>query len=140
MDQDLFRHQIRLRGPWQFAWQHDHAPAGTFQHPDDWPQTIGNRSGTIALRRRFHAPTNIDAHEEVFVVLTGVNGTGTIRLNDKSLGGFETTRSTWEFRLPRDLPRFNELAIDVSFPASTPETPLTGLYDTVLLEIRGPAK
>ena len=106
------------------------------QHPEDWPHVVGKRIGTLKLTRRFHAPTNLDADEEVFVVLSGVFGAGDVTLNGQPLGAFDLTETTWEFRLPHDLPRFNELAVVLTWPERTSESHPTGLYDVVLLEIR----
>ena len=72
----------------------------------------------------------------MFVVLTGVQGSGEVRLNGQPLGIFGETQSQWEFPVPRPLPFSNELAITVTFAAPTAAAPQVGLYDVVALEIR----
>jgi hypothetical protein len=128
-------HRIRLRGPWNYAWIDAAGHIGaaeTRKHPDDWATFIGDRSGRVRLTRTFHAPTNLDETEQVFVVLTGVHGAGTVLLNGQSLGDIPPHQNACEFAVPLPLPFSNELTIDVSFAAAAP----TGLYDVVTLEIR----
>ncbi len=127
-------HRIRLRGPWNYAWIDAAGNVGateTRKHPDGWAAFIGEKSGRVRLTRTFHAPTNLDDTEQVFVVLTGVNGTGEVLLNGQHLGDIPP-HNACEFAAPLPLPFSNELTIDVSFAASAP----TGLYDVVALEIR----
>ena len=96
MTDDRPAHRIRLRGPWQFTWRNreDQSPdsCGTMQHPDDWRRIVGSRSGVLELTRRFHAPTNLDADETVCLLLTGVFGSGDVRLNNEEIGRFVRNR------------------------------------------------
>lgn len=137
MTHDPAVHRIRLRGPWQFARLDGREPStGTFQHPEEWKQTVGDQGGSLELRRKFHAPSNLDDDEDVFLVLTGVRGDGQVNLNGTTIGEFTSAQTVWEFLLPRPLPRFNQLTISISFPPATSDLFQTGLYDVVLLEIR----
>lgn len=133
-------HRIRLRGPWMYHWlDAEGRPAGAdaaLRHPEDWPQRAGLLAGRMELTRNFHAPSNLDPHEAVFVVLTGVQGSGEVRLNGQPLGSFGRQESACEFACPLPLPFFNVLTIDVSFPAATDVSPQIGLYGVVELQIR----
>lgn len=106
------------------------------KHPDDWPGFVGARGGGVELTRTFSAPSNLDADEGVFVVLTGVLGTGTIRLNDVVIGTFTEERRSWEFAIPQPMPFFNVLTITVRFPPPTAAVPQVGVNGDVVLEIR----
>jgi hypothetical protein len=132
-------HRIRLRGPWKFAWVDDNGRVGSVEvrkHPDDWEDFTDAKAGRIRLSRTFHAPTNVEDTEQIFVVLTGVRGEGDVSLNGQSLGHFTPSQRTCEFPLPGPLPFSNELTITVSFDAATPTEPQVGVYDVVELEIR----
>ena len=140
MTPDESGHRIRLRGPWTFQWLDDAGNplgvTGTLRHPADWPHVVGIRSGRMQLTRNFHAPSNLDPDEGVFVVLTGVQGDGAVRLNGKLLGIFGRLQTACEFPCPLPLPFSNVLTIVVSFPAATDVSPDVGLFGTVELEIR----
>jgi hypothetical protein len=133
-------HRIHLRGPWQAAWcdenGHPLSAPIRLRHPDNWPAFVANRAGRVLLERTFHAPTNLEPHESVFVVLTGVRGEGEVRLNGQSLGKFDDRNLAYEFAVPLPLPFSNSLVIQVAFPASASDRPDVGVYGAVALEIR----
>lgn len=133
-------HRIRLRGPWKIEQglgpDREFGSAEVRKHPDEWPDIIQSGCERVRMSRVFHAPTNVDADETVFVVLTGVCGEGTVCLNGRQIGQFTAEQSSWKFAIPFELPFQNELSITVTYPQpSAAQTPV-GVYDVVALEIR----
>lgn len=106
------------------------------RHPDDWPAVVEGRAGRMSLTRTFHAPTNLETSDELFLVLTEVHGRGDVRLNGRNLGCFHEEQSCWVYRLPRPLPRFNTLEIRVAYPQPTETQAQVGVSGVVALEIR----
>lgn len=137
-------HRIRLRGPWKYRWLNTNAPAvaepQTFRHPEEWLDLIAGKTGRMELSRVFHAPTNMEPHEQLFVVLTGVHATGEVFLNGASLGPFDTHVNCYEFGCPLPLPWTNTLTIELAFGAITVPSMIPGLYDSVELVIRTPLR
>jgi hypothetical protein len=135
-------HRIRLIGPWEFAWRTStgdgaeldgKAASGTIKMPCDWQSIFGSRGGKVAFSRRFHRPTNLEPHERVLIVLTGVGGSGTIRLNGDSLLEFSDADSV-EADVTNKLEAFNLLEIEVEHQPIAGK--LGGLHSPVVLEIR----
>lgn len=87
----------------------------------------------MILRRTFHAPSNLDPHESVHVLLTGLKGQGAIRLNGVELGEFSEADSTAEFQFPLPLPFTNQLEICVRWDESAEPV---GVFGAVAMEIR----
>jgi len=136
------RHRIRLMGPWEFAWDEtsgeESPPAteGTTAMPCDWSSLFGPATGTVTFRRRFHRPSNLEAHERVWLVCTGVRGRGTVALNDERLSEFDCIGEATECDVTSHLAAFNVVSIRLSVDESAqPSTP-SGLYEPVVLEIR----
>lgn len=103
--------------------------------PCGWEQLFGSASGTATFSRKFHRPSNLEPHERVLIVLTGVGGEGTLSLNDKPLSQFAATDSTVEADATSELRPFNVLAVQITFdPAARVAG---GLFAPVVLEIRG---
>lgn len=133
-------HRIRLIGPWEFAWRSStgdgaEAESGTIKMPCDWQSVFGVRGGRVAFSRRFHRPTNLDPHEQVLIVLTGVGGNGTIRLNGDFLLEFRAVDSA-EVDVTNKLQAFNLLEIEIEYQPI--EGSLGGLHAPVALEIHNP--
>ena len=101
--------------------------------PCDWQSIFGSRGGKVAFSRRFHRPTNLEPHERVLIVLTGVGGSGTIRLNGDSLLEFSDADSV-EADVTNKLEAFNLLEIEVEHQPIAGK--LGGLHSPVVLEIR----
>ena len=138
-------HRIRLIGPWSFEWQPasemvsaSNLPgeiAGTVKMPSDWRSLFGEYAGCVAFSRRFHRPTNLDPHEQVWIVLTGVGGDARVSLNGEELAQFRDGEAA-EVDVTSRLQRFNELSIQISYQPQDASRP-GGLYEPVVLEIRG---
>ena len=95
-------HVIRLRGPWEYeplvrVWidasgarreSRESLPAAGRAHlPADWGLTLGpDFRGRVRYTRRFGLPTNLEPHEEVWLVVEGVDYFGSLALNDTPLG------------------------------------------------------
>lgn len=135
-------HCIRLIGPWDYVWQPSApvcsegrpiAQTGTLKMPCSWESVFGSQGGVGIFSRRFHRPTNLDAHEAVLIVLTGVGARGTIRLNGATLREFEREDST-EVDVKKWLLPFNVLEIELEYHPA--EGTVGGLHQPVILEIR----
>ena len=151
-------HRIRLVGPWDFTWREapesDDGPdeleprsinptrTGSVPMPCDWQALFGTAAGCATFSRRFHRPTNLDANEQVVIILTGVGGGGKLSLNGSVLTEFTSTTEPVEADVTDRLLPFNVLEVSIHFrPATAPE-PATGppnpggLFAPVVLEIR----
>ena len=125
-------HVIRLRGPWEYEplartfvaadgtrreIADDLPSAGRVHLPADWGQSLGaDFRGRVRYTRRFGLPTNLEAHEDVWLVVDGVDYFGTVAINGQALGevvGFQTPR---EFEIRNLLADRNFLTLDVELP------------------------
>jgi hypothetical protein len=123
-------HVIRLRGPWEYeplarVWvgaggarreDRDSLPsAGRGQLPADWGLTLGaDFRGRVRYSRRFGLPTNLEPHEQVWLVAEGVDYSGTLELNGTALG--EVTGYIGppaEFNITRILSERNVLVFEI---------------------------
>ena len=144
-------HRIRLVGPWDFTWREAlesgddsdgleirPTKSGNTQMPCDWQALFGAAAGCATFSRRFHRPTNLDAREQVVIVLTGVGGEGTISLNGTVMSEFTSSAGSVETNVTDRLMAFNVLEVCVRFsPALESQSP-GGLFAPVVLEIRAP--
>lgn len=104
--------------------------------PVDWRTLFGDVAGQATFRRKFHRPTNLESHERVILVLTGVRGRGTVSLNDTLLGEFSAIGEAIEFDTTRFLNPFNTVSVQLTFdPQEAPSLP-GGLYAPVAIDIR----
>ncbi len=104
--------------------------------PCDWQALFGAAAGCATFSRRFHRPTNLDAHEQVVIVLTGVGGDGTISLNGAVLSEFTSTAGSVEADVTDRLQAFNVLEVCVRFSPAFESLSPGGLFAPVVLEIR----
>ena len=144
-------HRIRLVGPWDFTWREASetkddsdgleirpTKSGSIQMPCDWQALFSTEAGCATFSRRFHRPTNLEAREQVVIVLTGVGGEGTMSLNGTVLLEFTRAASSVEADVTHRLLAFNLLEVCVRFsPALESQNP-GGLFAPVVLEIRAP--
>jgi hypothetical protein len=104
--------------------------------PRDWQSLFGSDAGCATFSRRFHRPTNLEPHEQVVIVLTGVGGRGTLSLNGEVLSEFASDAEAVEADVTQRLQAFNVLEVCVCFdPGLVPQRP-GGLFAPVVLEIR----
>ena len=135
-------HRIRLLGPWEFAWEGSaggktpRVAEGTTAMPCDWHSLFGPVAGTATFRRRFHRPSNLEPQEQVWLICTGVRGSGSVSLNDEFLSEFSSDGEAVECEVTSHLQPFNVVSIRLT--VSTLEAPqhLGGLFEPVILEIR----
>jgi hypothetical protein len=130
-------HVIRLRGPWEYeplarVWidangerrenRESLPPAGRVQLPADWGLTLGaDFRGRVRYTRRFGLPTNLEPHDEVWLVVDGVDSFGALALNDTPLGdvaGYLGPPA--EFHVTQLLGERNILTLDVELPDFAP--------------------
>lgn len=135
-------HRIRLLGPWEFVWEGASGAEtplvteGITAMPCDWGRLFGAVAGTASFRRRFHRPSNLDAHERVWLICTGVRGRGTVSLNDEQLSEFDSDGEAVECEVTSRLAPFNVVNIRLSVGAIEEHQPPGGLFEPVVLEIR----
>ena len=136
-------HRIRLLGPWEFVWEGSAGgetplvTEGTTAMPCDWRSLFGSVAGTSTFRRRFHCPSNLDPNERVWLICTGVRGLGTVSLNDEQLSEFNSDGESVECEVTSHLQPFNVASIRLSVGVvGEPQSP-GGLFEPVVLEIRG---
>lgn len=152
-------HRMHLKGPWEYevlgvatalesaaeshaapnvpATRSDVPLTGTVRMPSAWQDVFGTFRGSIRFQRRFHAPTNLDEHEKVFVVFDGIGGTACVAMNDTLLGEIPRETSTAEFDITRLLEKSNRLRVEIRYNGATDQnSPQGGLWGPVALEIR----
>ena len=135
-------HRIRLLGPWEFVWEEPSGTEtppvteGTTAMPCDWHSLFGPVAGTATFRRRFHRPSNLEPHERVWLICTGVRGCGTVLLNNEQLSEFAADGEAVECEVTSRLQPFNVVSIRLSVGTVDEQQPLGGLFEPVVLEIR----
>ena len=137
---------MRLHGPWQYEWlSQDPSDSivprtGRVKIPIQWKSLFGDVAGKACFRRRFHKPTNLEAHERVYIVLEEIKGRVQISINDSVLGTADNPQETIDYEITEYLEPFNELSVEIEFdPAATSRkedsTPVI-LWECVAIEIR----
>ena len=125
-------HVIRLRGPWDYrpiarVWIGRDGermestlqlpPPGRVQLPADWGLTLGaDFRGRVRYTRNFGLPTNLEPHEEVWLVVDGADYFGTISLNGMPLGEVIGFTRAVEFAVSPLLKPRNRLEFEVELP------------------------
>lgn len=130
-------HRMFLKGPWEVRRLDREGPARRVRLPASW-QTIfpGSNCGRAEFRRKFNQPTNLEAHEHVWIVFQGVRGTASVDLNGQRLGGIDIADDTAEFEITPHLALHNELIVQLTFEANDSSEQPGGLWGPVALEIR----
>ena len=127
-------HRIQLKGPWEVRrLDQDKPPTRVFM-PASWVAIFGEESGRAEFRRKFNQPTNLESHEQVWVVFDGVGGEGLFRINGQIIGSISAP--TAEFEITRQLSLHNELIVELTVFADRASDPQSGLWGLVTLEIR----
>ena len=129
-------HRIYLKGPWDVSRLDRDEPAVRVVMPASWQTLFGDESGRAEFRRKFNLPTNLEAHEQVWIVFDGLRGEIAVSLNGQRLGQIADSEETAEFEITRHLVLHNELIVDVNFGGADPGSRPGGLWGTVALEIR----
>lgn len=144
-------HRIHLRGPWRFepivgANQLANGPigrsdaqlpaAGTAQLPAPWSTFLESFRGTVAFRRRFHRPNNLEPHERVAVVLEGVVGSGRVSLNGHPLGAIDAVSHAFHCDVTELLSGNDELMVELEFVADANDSKSSLPWQSAALEIR----
>ncbi len=141
-----YPHPMRLRGPWNWATLPPATPAsGKLNVPADWSEVLGaDTPGPVRFSRHFQAPARLEPHERLFLVFTGIDAAGTVRVNGSELTKITSGyphRSSYDIT-PLLKPR-NLLEIDVLVPPDAPrygrEGQAGGLMREIALEVRAEA-
>jgi hypothetical protein len=125
-------HIIRLRGPWQleplrryinrgdgcFDRSVDGLPhSARAKMPADWAATLGaDFRGLVRYRRTFHQPTDLEPHEQVWLVVEPPRSHGAVRLGGKLLGEVVWGGPAGRFDITALLADNCTLEIDVAHP------------------------
>lgn len=129
-------HRMHLKGPWDFYWLDREEPDGRAVMPMSWRELFGAESGRVEFRRKFNMPTNLEAHEHVWIVFDGIGGESTVSVNRELLGHIAADQSNAEFEITSLLNVHNELCVALSFDPARVPPELGGLWGPVALEIR----
>lgn len=124
-------HSIRLLGPWQlkvvavFAERADGGydvrtsdlpPGAKATMPADWADAFGPHFlGRVRYRRTFQKPTGLDG-ARVWLVVEPPRSSGTVNLNDISLGTVRCGDALGRFEVTDILSDRNTLEVNVSHP------------------------
>jgi len=129
-------HRIRLQGPWQVRPPGCDADAVFMdvKLPASWSDLFGMTSGIACFRRGFNTPTNLNAQDQVMLILP--DDVGSIRscsINGVKIDASATHPTT--FDVTTHLKPFNQIELELWFnPADNPGHP-GGLWAPVQLEI-----
>ncbi|MFN0052037.1 MAG: NRDE family protein [Planctomycetales bacterium] len=149
-------HRIQLRGPWRLeliadeslsrpedqslaaAPSQDSTPR-TVRMPAEWGALVGNRGGGVSLRRRFHRPSGLGPHEQVYIILEGVLGRGEVWVNHHPLGAIDELSRSFAADVTSRLTGNDELRIDLEIPAASADVSRSPVWSCAALEIRADA-
>jgi len=125
-------HVIRLRGPWEYEplarsivaadgilreTTDDLPPHGRVHLPTDWGSTLGGDfRGRVRYLRRFGIPTNLEPHDQVWLVIEGVDYFGAVSLNVQPIGEVVGYQSAREFDIRHLLADRNLLTLEIALP------------------------
>lgn len=125
-----------LKGPWEVRRLDRDEPSRRVTMPASWQTIFGDETGRAEFRRTFNQPTNLDAHDQVWIVFQGVRGAGWVDINGQRLDSIKTENQTAEFEITPHLWQHNELVVQLAFGAGSAPDQLGGLWGPVALEIR----
>jgi hypothetical protein len=128
-------HQIRLHGPWEVTGPGEERPRSV-KMPQDWQTLFGETAGLARFSRWFHAPTNLDPDERVWLSLAGIGGDGHISLNGQPLQQVTNDESTVAVDLTDHLRPRNQVVIELTHNPATTVQP-GGLFGQIALQIEG---
>ena len=114
-------HRMFLKGPWEVRRLDRDEPPRRVTMPASW-QTIfpGSSAGRAEFRRTFNQPTNLEAHEHVWIVFQGVRGAVGVDINGQRVGVIEIGDDTAEFEITPHLALRNELVVQLTFWVGSP--------------------
>lgn len=151
-------HRIRLKGPWGARWlgaaegtapsgsaagsagpadQPEQAPERRVQMPASWREVFGDVAGRARFTRRFHCPTGLGPGDQVFVVLDGFDGCGTLRVDETTAGPLDSTAGrVAAIEITRLLSPACRLEVELELAEPPDDERPGGLWGAVYLEIR----
>jgi hypothetical protein len=92
-------------------------PGGKTPMPADWGALLGaDFRGRVRYLRRFHAPTNLDVRDSVFLTFDGVDLRGEVTLNRAALGAIDGPLAAARFDITSLLKLRNQLIVEVELP------------------------
>jgi hypothetical protein len=133
-------YRIRLRGPWEVTLIDTAGAAEPFRYayiPAEWRELFGERAGTAIFRRHFNRSPGQEPDDRVWIVLPAAPGRVEFQINGHSLTPGESSAQRLAFDITPHIGEFNVLEVRITDdPAEHAGRP-GGLWDTVVLEIRG---
>jgi hypothetical protein len=137
---------MHLHGPWQYEWLSAEpfdsvvSRTGRVKMPCNWKSLFGDMAGKARFLRRFHKPTNLEPHEQVYLVFEDIKGRIKISINDSVLGTADNSKETIGHEITEYLKPSNELSVEIEFdPAAASRTENStpvSLWECVAIEIR----
>jgi hypothetical protein len=144
-------HIICLHGPWQYEpvaltqlgpsgesidLPGELPPQGTLRIPSDWSATLGSEfRGRVRYKRRFGRPSNLDADEQIDLILHEISGLATITLNGSHLRETKIGELACRIDVTSLLLARNELEIEVNLPRGSHDIAVGGIVGEVQLVI-----
>jgi len=122
-------HRIRLHGPWQVRPHDVHLSPGRMTIPGSLREGgFADFKGRVSMHRQFGKPTNLDAHDQVWLAFDEIRGLESISLNGLEL---HAHGERLEFEVTGLLQKRNEIEVVLIC-----EEDRCGVVGKVLLEIR----
>jgi hypothetical protein len=123
-------HIIRLRGPWEVLPLEIRGPTPLrLMLPGNWRAPLGDYTGRVQFRRRFHRPTGLGGDSRVALAATALPSQRLVLCNDELLAA-DTNQERYD--LTRHLATENLLIIELTLSGAEP------LHGEVWLEISEP--
>lgn len=132
----MYPYQIRLRGPWDceplVSAQGGELPAKCkMTIPCRWSDGgLGDFAGKVRFVRHFGYPSNLDAHEHLWLTFGGIADRAEVWLNGQLLGKTDAPDKPFEFEVTPLMQPRNELKVDVEGSSRG------GICGEVALEVR----
>lgn len=133
-------YRIRLRGPWEVTLIDPSGAAEPFRYayiPAAWTDLFGDRPGTAVFRRHFNRSPGVAPEDQVWIVLPAAPGHVEFQINGHPVAPAESTPQSLAFDITPHIQEFNVLEVRITDDPAAHAGQPGGLWDTVLLEIRG---
>jgi hypothetical protein len=111
-------HIIRLRGPWEIVPLEIRAATPLrLMLPGNWRAPLGDYTGRVQFRRRFHRPTGLGDDSQVLLAATALPSQRLVLCNDELVAADENQE---RYDLTRHLASENLLVIELTLRGEEP--------------------